>query len=360
MLVIILVLAVGRAFLPRIVRSYVNRTLNQGLLYRGEIGQVRLHLWRGAYSIDDIRLDKVTGDVPVPLFSCKRLDLRLQWNALLHHRVVGKALIIDPVINFVDAKSDAQSQTGAGGPWLKMAQDLSPFQINRVRVQNGAIHFRSYQAKEPVNVYLSELNATVDNLSNITDETKPLNATVRATAMAMDQAKFDFQMSLDPSSYRPSFSLSMRLLGLDVTKINSLSLAYGGFDFKRGWFDLVVQMNAANGAIQGYVKPLFRDLKVFSLPEDIKQDNPVQFFWQAIVGVTSGVLTNQQRDQFGTRIPFTGSLNTPKPDILATIGNVLRNAFIRAYLPRLQHNGQYTHALDFGAPSMIDQMSIGE
>jgi hypothetical protein len=58
----------------------------------------------------------------------------------------------------------------------------------------------------------------------------------------------------------------------------------------------------------------------------------LQFFWQALVGVTTTGLRNRPRDQFGTLIPFSGDLTaTTQADILATIGNVLRNAFVRAY-----------------------------
>jgi len=63
----LLVLGVaGRALLPWFVRDFVNRTLDRGQLYSGHIGKVGIHLWRGAYSIHDVRLSKTTGNVPVP------------------------------------------------------------------------------------------------------------------------------------------------------------------------------------------------------------------------------------------------------------------------------------------------------
>jgi hypothetical protein len=39
--------------LPWFVRDHVNRTLDRNQLYAGNIGQVRIHLWRGAYSVND-------------------------------------------------------------------------------------------------------------------------------------------------------------------------------------------------------------------------------------------------------------------------------------------------------------------
>src|SRR6185369_4687107 len=156
----------------------------------------------------------------------------------------------------------------------------------------------------------------------IRDFTTPLAATVQARALAMEQAKLDFKMTLDPFSYRPTFHLALRLLGLDVTRLNELALAYGKFDFKRGWFDLVIEADSKEGQLSGYVKPLFRDLKVFDLVEDIKEDNVLQVFWQALVGVATNILKNRTRDQFGTLIPFSADdSNATTTDTLATIGN---------------------------------------
>jgi hypothetical protein len=155
--------------------------------------------------------------------------------------------------------------------------------------------------------------------------------------------------------------MAARLIGLDVTTLNALTMTYGRFDFKRGWFDVVIEATAHAGQIQGYVKPLFRDLTVFDLVEDVKGDkDPLQFFWQALLGVTTGVFTNQQRNQFGTYIPFTGDLSKPSADILATVGNVLRNAFIRAYLPRLQNGTNEYDGMEFEAGSITGPDSVGD
>jgi hypothetical protein len=359
--VLAIILAIGRAILPWFLRDYVNRTLDRNPLYSGKIGQVQVHLWRGAYSIHDVTISKTTGDVPVPLFDSKRLDFAIQWNALFHHKVVGRLLMDQPELNFVDAPADEDSQTGTGAPWLQIIRDLFPFKINSAIITNGAVHFRTYVTPKPVDVYVSHLNATIDNLTNIRSQTDPLIATVQASGMVMDEAKFEYKMTLDPFSYRPTFHLAVRLLGLDVTKINDLALAYGKFDFKRGWFDLVMETDSKEGQLTGYVKPLFRNLQAFSLTQDIKEDNPVQFFWQALVGAATTLLKNQPRDQFGTLIPFTGDATGARTtDILATIGNILRNAFVRAYLPRLEGGQETVDGLQFGPPDFTEAVSTAD
>jgi len=360
LLVLFVLLGIARLFMPRTLRWYVNRTLDQSLIYKGRIGDIDIHLWRGAYSIHDLRLDKVTGDVPVPFYAAKKVDFTLEWPALLHRKVVGRVVMEQPELNFVDAPDDAESQTGEGGPWMKMIRDLFPFKINSVRVQEGAIHFRAFKGAEPVDVYLNRLNASVDNLTNINNDITPLLTTVKAKAKAMDQADFDLEMKLDPFSYHPTFHLATRLLGLDVTKTNALVRTYGGFDFKGGWFDLVLELDSKEGQIQGYIKPLFRKLVVFDLVKDVKHDNPLQFFWQLLVGAAEELLKNQPRDQFGTLIPFTADETTTKPDVFAMIGNVLRNGFVRAYLPRLEPGRVKDQGLQFGTPSAAESAVKGD
>lgn len=357
-LVFALLLGGLRLFLPALIRNYVNRTLDRNLLYAGRIGAVEVHLLRGAYSIRDIQITKRTGIVPVPFFAARRVDFSIQWNALVHGRVVGRFVIEQPELNFVSNSAESESQTGAGGPWLQTIQDLFPFQINSVLVHDGSIHFRTYQSLKPVDIYLAHLNAKVDDLTNIRNETDPLVTTAQASAKAMDQAPVDFKMALDPFSYRPTFHFAVRLLGLDVTRLNDFARTYGKFDFKRGSFDLVIEADDKEGQLTGYVKPLFRDLKVFSLTADLKEDTVLQFFWQALIGGTTTAFKNIPRDQFGTLIPFTADTSgATTADILATIGNVLRNAFVRAYLPRLE-TGQATEGnFQFQAPSFTQSLS---
>ena len=133
--VCLLILAVlggiARAIMPWAVRDYVNRTLDRNPMYAGKIGDVRIQLWRGAYSIDDITISKTTGNVPVPFFAAKRVDFAIQWDALLHRKVVGRVLMQDAELNFVDAPTEGEDQTGArpsvAGHWTNRA---SPSRIS--------------------------------------------------------------------------------------------------------------------------------------------------------------------------------------------------------------------------------------
>lgn len=68
------VLIVIRALLPYIVTSCVNKTLSNIPGYQGHIDDVDISLIRGAYVIENVRLEKISANIPVPLFSAEHSD----------------------------------------------------------------------------------------------------------------------------------------------------------------------------------------------------------------------------------------------------------------------------------------------
>ena len=105
---------------------------------------------------------------------------------------------------------------------------------------------------------------------------------------------------------------------------------------------------------------LFRNLKVLSLRDEIPEDNIVQVFWEALIGVASELLENQRRDQFGTVIPLSGDVSKPGTSVMTVVGNVLHNAFIRAYLPKLTGEAEDIDWLKFSPGEITDPTSVGE
>ncbi len=333
--VLLVALIAGRLYLPFYVQSFVNRVLDESPDYGGSVGSVHVSLWRGAYSIDDVKVVKRTHSIPVPLFESRRVDCSLDWGSLLHGVARARVRLDHPRLNFVHGPSTEDTQTGADQPWLSIIDDLSPFRLDKADIVDGEIHFHAFHTNPQVHVYLSDIQASISNLTNLQNLTDPLMASLHARGAAMESGRFECDMSLEPRSHQPHFDLAARLLDLDVTKLNSLARAYGDFDFEGGRFDLVVEASAKDGFVEGYTKPLFRNVTVLSI-RDVRKDDPLQLLWESLVGAAGAIFKNQARDQFGTRIALYGELDNPRTSILEAVGNVLRNAFVRAYLPRLE------------------------
>src|ERR1700679_2005809 len=82
LIAVILGLVGFRLYLPTLVKNYLNRTLNKIPEYRGHVEDVRIHLWRGAYSVSGLELNKINGRIPVPFFSVRKIDFSIAWKPL--------------------------------------------------------------------------------------------------------------------------------------------------------------------------------------------------------------------------------------------------------------------------------------
>jgi hypothetical protein len=134
----VLALLIGlRVALPHIVKKYVNKKLDEMPKYGGRIGDVDMHLWRGAYSIQDIEIIKTDGKVPVPFFDANRATFSREWKALFNGALVGEIDFCNPVMNFVQGPTRQTSQVGVDKPWLDVIKKLFPLDINRFAVHNG-------------------------------------------------------------------------------------------------------------------------------------------------------------------------------------------------------------------------------
>jgi hypothetical protein len=94
-------------------------------------------------------------------------------------------------------------------------------------------------------------------------------------------------------------------------------------------------MNSKDGAFKGYVEPVFDHMSIFDPAHD--SDNPIDFIWQGIVGGLTRIVRNHPKDRFGTRVPLSGNFEDPAPDVMTTIVNVFKNAFIKAFEGKLEN-----------------------
>lgn len=341
-----------RVALPTVIQDYVNDKLDESPSYDGSVGDIDLSLIRGAYRIDDIAIIKTEGDVPVPLFAAEHVEFSVLWSALLKGAVVAEAEVSRAAVNIVDGASEESRQTGTDGQWLTLLDELVPLRIDRVEVRDSELHFRNFESDPVVDVFLSRINGVASNLSNSEDLTETMVATVNATALAMEDSEVTLMVSFDPTPVEPTFDLDLRLLGLPIVSLDSVIDAYAPFDVEGGTLDVVAEMAAADGRLEGYVKPIIHNLDVFKWQEDVERDgdNPLVVVWESFVGFIGEILQNQPTGQLATNVPISGDLDSPDTSVLVAVANILRNAFIEAF----QANFENTVTLDFEADEAAD------
>ncbi|AHD15859.1 hypothetical protein C163_19635 [Pseudomonas sp. FGI182] len=324
--------------LPYLVRDYLNDKLADMGDYRGQVADVDLAWWRGAYKINGLKIVKTSGKVPVPLLDAPLIDLSVSWRSLWYDRaVVAKVTFVRPELNFVDGGSKQASQTGQGTDWRQQLEKLLPITLNEVRVDNGVLTFRNFNSKPPVNLKATQLDANIRNLTNVRDKKGRRDASLDASALLLGDAKVESRATFDPFSDFDDFQFRLRATGIELRKLNDFSGAYGKFDFNAGHGDLVIEAQAENGRLTGYIKPLLRDVDVFNWHQDVQEEDKgfLRSVWEALVGATQTVLKNQPKNQFATRVELNGSVRKQDISAFEAFLQILRNGFIRAF------NAQY-------------------
>lgn len=330
---IVVVLGIFRAVLPHIVRHYVNRQLQESKDYTGSVGNITISLWRGAYEVQNIRISKRNGKVTEPFFSAPSISFSVQWPALIHGHIVAEIYMQQPKLNFVRGPTPAQSQAGENTPWNQILENLAPFRLNQLDIHDGQIHYKDNYSNPKVDLYFDKLGASATNLSNAKSQKLPLPAGIRANARTIGGGSMEFQLQFNPVAPKPEYQLQASLTNVYLPALNNFFRAYGKFTVAGGQFSMFTSIAATNQAYQGYVKVLFKDLDVFAWNKD-RHKSILKIFWQAVVGTVATIFNNQPKDQLAAKIPISGVYTNSTIDLTATIGSLLRNAFVSALLPK--------------------------
>jgi hypothetical protein len=242
--------------------------------------------------------------------------------------VVGQVAMLQPRLNF------EQTQTGTNESWDKILGSLFPFKLNRMEITGGEIHFRSPQSSPPVDIFLREVSVIATNLSNSREIKDELPAGVIVRGSTVGGGGVNVQLQLNPLKEMPTYQITAEMTNVTLTAFNDFFKAYGKFDVDSGSFAMFASVAAKDGNYDGYLKVFFEHLKVFEWEKERKK-SALEIFWQAIVGATATVLKNQFKDQLATKVPISGSYQDKSVGVWRAIGTLLRNAFVRALLPKL-------------------------
>ena len=327
---LIILLAGLRMSLPYAMQWYLNRTLSQMDGYYGQVGDVDIMLWRGAYSLEDLYLVKRGGSVDTPLFAADNIDFSLLWSALFNGALVGDITLTRPQVNFVDASNDSQDQTGGSENWLDLASQLFPLKIDHLVIRHGQIRFHNPEAA--IDIALHDIAATATNLVNSKDLSKDLIARVSMQGKTAGQGTLLVDASLNPSTIRPTFDVDVQANDVALVNFKNVLTTYAPFDLEAGTLELAMELASDDGTVTGYIKPVLHQVEVFSWKGDIERDG--DGFWggmtEALSAFIAEIFENQAQDQIATRIPIEGQIDSPSPEILPAIGEVISNAFIQA------------------------------
>jgi hypothetical protein len=113
--------------------------------------------------------------------------------------------------------------------------------------------------------------------------------------------------------------------------MNDLFRAYGKFDVTEGTFAFYSELQIRNDAISGYIKPFFKNMKVY----DERTDRDKRFFRQLYELLVGGVahLLESRRQEVAATADVSGPVAQPRISNWQIIGKLIENAFFKTILP---------------------------
>lgn len=306
--------------------------------YYGHVNDIDLSIFRGAYVINHIFIDKIdsVSKKGTPFFSSERIDASIEWKPLLKGKLVGELQFFHPVLNFTKEKVEPGDLEKDTMTFRKLLKDLMPLRVNRFEVRNGEIHYVDSTSKPVVNIKMDDTYILATNLTNAID-TSPsgLPATVVANSNIYG-GRLNFNMRIDPLAEKTRFDLNASLENTDLPELNDFFKAYAKVDISKGTFGMYTEAAAKDGKIAGYVKPIIRNLDVVGAED--RRDSFFRKAWEALAGTTADVFSNWSKEQFATKIPLEGRIDDPNTNVWTTIYELLKNAFFNALRPSLDED----------------------
>ena len=201
--------------------------------------------------------------------------------------------------------------------------------INHVQIKNSEFGFINKAANPPYRVFLSRGVLNLDNMSNHLIDGSGL---VRLTGAFMGTGDTVISGTFRPETTSPDFDLNIKIEQTQMRPMNDLLRAYGNFDVTAGLFSLFSELRVKNGRVDGYIKPLFKDMTVYETQQD-KDKNMLHKLYEGLVGDIAKLLENRPREEVATKTDISGSLENPEASTWQTIVNLVKNAFFKAILP---------------------------
>ncbi len=230
--------------------------------------------------------------------------------------------------------AEEQRATERGIDAAKKASNNPTMQLraDRARMARSMIGVVNEEGETPYAVFFSSANLSIRDFTNQRSE-GPSAVELRGDFMGSGRtlARATFR----PQRGSPDFDADIRIEGTDLSAMNDLLRATLGFDVAQGELSVYSEVQVRNAAIHGYVKPIFKGVRVYSGEKD--SDKPLgEKVRERIAGGVATVLKNQFRDELATRADLSGPLEGPRTSTLQAILGLVRNAYFRAIRPGLE------------------------
>lgn len=203
--------------------------------------------------------------------------------------------------------------------------------IEHATVKDSDLGYVNEGTDPAFRVFLTQTNLELTNFSN---QFREGPAELVLTGKFMGTGRSEIKGTFRAERPTPDFSLSVQIKEAQLKSLNNILRAYGDIDVAQGVFSFYAETSVKRGRVEGYFKPLFKDVEVYNEAQDREKG----FFRQVYENIVGGLVTllkNAPRDEVATKVHISGPVGTANTDTFEAVVGLVRNAFFQAILPGL-------------------------
>jgi len=243
---------------------------------------------------------------------------------------VDQVTIDQAAIEYVHQRATAAREAEIATTVVRSAKQVSNnphvfLSVDKLAIRRSTFGYRDDAAASPYRLFLA--NADI-HLSNVSNHNELGKAAGTMTGQFMGSGATRIGLTLLPAGKSLDMDVAIQIEGTDLTALNGLLRTYAGFDVARGQFSFYSEDRIRQGYLTGYVKPLFKDLKV-SAPETAAQKGVGQKLKERLIAAIAWILRNPPHHEVGTTVTLAGDLNNPQYSSWEAVRGLLRNAFLQ-------------------------------
>jgi hypothetical protein len=311
--------------LEPIVLRYLNNKINNIEGYRGSIENVDIHLLTGKVRVQGLVLETVKDGFTRPFLLLPDTWAAIQWKSLFKGRLVAQLETDNPILNF-EIEPSKDNNLNPDVNWVEVVQDIGVLDLNKLTINNGRISYLDRSSKEVVELNLEHINVKALNLSTVENKKKLLPSQISIDAISDGHGEFQIEANANLLKQLPDLDVEFSLKDLELSGYNDAFQEYAKLDVEAGTFELYSEFILKDSLLNGYVKPIIRNLQFFSFKE--KQENIISGIWQGAAEILKRAVENDEEKQVASKIPIKGKITNLNKDILKSILSLLKNAFI--------------------------------
>jgi Domain of Unknown Function (DUF748) len=298
----------------------------------------------------DVDLEQIQLEDIVPITGRVNIQLRkgvlstkghIEYSSVIKQAILSTLMLEDVRVDYVHSAQTAEAEKNVAETTAQTAETLRNhpewlLRIDQAKILNSELGFVNEAVTPHYRVYLTDANIGLDNFSN---QLREGTAYIKVTGKFMGSGLTQVSATLRPELDSPDFDLQMRMVKTKMRSLNDVLRAYGDFDVVNGVFSFFTELTVKNGSIDGYVKPLFKDVDVYDTKQD-QEKGLVQQLYEGVVGGTMTVLENRSRNEVATQAELSGPVKRPRMSTWQVIVRLIQNAFFKAILPGFQREAK--------------------